>query len=53
MCTSLRGVLTIDEAIEVLPNLVCVGDNDFYVLVLEMNDGIECFVRHVLGKQVC
>ena len=48
MCTALRSVLPIDEAVEVFPYLVGVGEDDLDVLVLEVDDGVEGFVGHVL-----
>ena len=53
MGTALRSVLPIDEAIEVLPDLIGMCEDDLDVLVLEVDDGVEGFVGHVLRQQVC
>ena len=49
---SLRGVLSVDEAVVFLAILVGVGEGDLYVVAHDVDDGIELVVGHVVLEQV-
>ena len=52
MCSPLCGVLAVDKGVIFLAVLVGVGQHYLYVLPLEMDDGVEGIVCHVLFQQV-
>ena len=53
MRPSLRGILPIDEAIEVFPDLRGMGDYNLDIILLEVDDWIERLFGDVLLQQVC
>ena len=52
MRTSLRGILPIDEAIEVFAYLACVGEHDLDIFLLEVNDGVEGLLCDILFEEI-
>ena len=50
--TALRGVLPVDEAVEVLAYLRRVRQHDLHVVVLEVDDRVECLLGEVLLEKV-
>ena len=52
MGTALNRVLTVDERIIFLAVLVGVGQRDFDVLALQVDDGVERVVGHSVFQQV-
>ena len=52
MSTTLGGVLSIDETVEVFPYLRGMGKHDLDIVFLEVNEGIERFFGHVLLEEI-
>ena len=53
MRAALRGVLPVDEAVEVLAHLCRVRQHDLDVVVLEVDDRVEGLLGEVLLEEVC
>ena len=52
VCTTLYGMLTIDKRIVFLTILVCMGEGNLDILALQVDDRVECIVRHTVFQQV-
>ena len=52
MRTSLRGILPIDEAIEVFAYLARMGEDDLDIFLFEVNDRVEGLLCNILFEKI-